>query len=251
MRFNKDVMIVFAELSKHENYILLSSIHEKIINEMSISKLDTVINHLDGKGLILMKYGSDVDANVYYDAPMYKLSGKALMLIENEIKTRFTKDKREKIGLSNPKNNIELKNGKLLPTNKISKPTFLPEAVANIFDILKCYFPKEQWKALKLILEKGTSPKSPLLFSNNGIQLAYVFKELKSGQLLFYTKNEILINWMMANFKYWYRNKEKEFTVSYLNKIISGSRKPSEGNRILSVENRIVKALTLTTREIY
>lgn len=104
------------------------------------------------------------------------------------------------------------------------KPTFKPEAVQQIFDLLKDFFEKTKQPQFKQLLETGENNSKPLIFLDNGNRLADAFKQLIKADIITGCEQKQLEKWICENFKYKYRNKIKVFAPRYVNDIISTNK---------------------------
>ena len=104
------------------------------------------------------------------------------------------------------------------------KPIFKPDAIPQIFDILKDFFSLEEQPELKKLLGSGGNVEQALLFLDNGSRLADTFKQLISADIITGCNKKELENWIFQNFKYKYRKEEKAFTLRYLHDIISTNK---------------------------
>ncbi|MBL4586011.1 MAG: hypothetical protein JKX84_02990 [Flavobacteriales bacterium] len=105
-----------------------------------------------------------------------------------------------------------------------TKPVLKPEAVQAVFEIIKDFFITEQQDELKQILETGNDASQHLVFLDNGNRLADAFKQLKKADVITGCKQKELESWIQGNFKYKHRKQVKEFTLRYLNDIISTNK---------------------------
>lgn len=110
------------------------------------------------------------------------------------------------------------KNPNILEESKI---VFKPEAIPQIFDILKDHFPKTQQGELKRIIETGDNSKEALFFMGSGNRLADAFKQLYVGDFITGCEKKELEGWIAKNFQFRWRQEVKNFSARYLNDIIS------------------------------
>jgi hypothetical protein len=104
------------------------------------------------------------------------------------------------------------------------KPMFKPEAVDQIFDLLKGYFSSDHQTQLKQIISTGGNATEKLIFLDNGNKLADAFKQLIKTNFITGCEQKELEAWIQNNFNYRYRKQIKEFTPRYLNDIISTNK---------------------------
>ena len=152
-----------------------------------------------------------------YDINLIELCNKAGFPLEH-IDCSMTI---EHFRLTEQKTEILKEGTKIVQPKQKTKPIFKSGFIVKIFDILKDFFDKEDHTKLNQILETGGDVGKPLIFLGSGKRLANVFKQLiKSGIITGCTQKE-LENWIFVNFNYIYLKKNKLFTLSYLNAIIS------------------------------
>ena len=104
---------------------------------------------------------------------------------------------------------------------KLVSPTFTPESVPRIFDVLKDFFsPKQQPELYKILQGRGNALE-PLLFMDTGNRLADAFKQLYDCGFIKGCKKKELENWIGENFLFRKGDMENHFSPKYLNDIIS------------------------------
>lgn len=116
------------------------------------------------------------------------------------------------------------------------KPKFIPEAVTIVIDILKNYFDKNDQTELKRIIETGNKANKKLLFEGNGNILTDTFKKLIEHNFIIRCQKLDLIDWIVSNFEYMYRNKVKKYTRNTVSKIISQNNQPCK-YPLIEIEN--------------
>lgn len=104
------------------------------------------------------------------------------------------------------------------------KPIFKPEALRQIFDLLKDFFSFEHQKELLHILETGDNAREQLIFKDTGNRLADAFKQLHSADFITSCPKNVLENWVRLNFAYSPKGKVNKFKTRYLNDIISTNK---------------------------
>lgn len=115
------------------------------------------------------------------------------------------------------------------------RPTFEPESINQIFDILKNYFSIEQQPRLKEILETDNNSSEKIVFKWYGKTLVDFFKQLMIGRFLFIPVKADLEKWIVSNFLYSNRQSHKKFILKGTHKIISGSERAAKGKRLIDV----------------
>lgn len=126
----------------------------------------------------------------------------------------------------------------------ISIPRFKTEEKDNIVEILKDYFPG-QHDLLRDVISKGELKELKLLFYGSCRTLLDFFKQLMKGHFLTIQVQSDLEKWIEQGFEYIHRGKPKEIKAKYASKIISGSERAAEGNRLIEVinENGVFKII--------
>jgi hypothetical protein len=124
------------------------------------------------------------------------------------------------------------------------KPSFAPEHIPTIHQLLKDFFAPEEQDQLLEIITNGSKLQQPLLFKHNGNRLADAFKQLIKGDIITGCQQKELEQWILGNFKYQYRGEEKSFTSRYLNDVISTNKEMCQNPIIDVMKNpiRIIKA---------
>ncbi len=129
-------------------------------------------------------------------------------------------------------NILELKiEDKDLNTN----PTFKPEKIDEIFNLIKTYFSEEDQPQLIELFKTGSTPKNKLLFKGNGKTLLDFFKQLMIGQFLTIQVQSDLEKWTSDSFYYLKNKKPCPIKRGYASKIISGTERAAEGNRLIDI----------------
>ncbi|MEC5173902.1 hypothetical protein [Chryseobacterium nepalense] len=116
------------------------------------------------------------------------------------------------------------------------KPTIQKETVETVFAILKDFFDIEEHKEFKKILTTLENTNEKLTFKSFGNQFADTFKKLFENNLIVGCQKTDLINWIVLNFNFIYRNKVKEFKTKTVEPIISGKLTPCK-KPIIEVKN--------------
>lgn len=104
------------------------------------------------------------------------------------------------------------------------KPIFKPETIETIFDLLKGFFYPIQHDELQELLDTGNNLSEPLIFLSNGNRLADAFKQLIKSDVITGCDQIHLENWILKNFKYFFRGQITDYTPKYLNDIISTTK---------------------------
>lgn len=121
-------------------------------------------------------------------------------------------------------------------------PTFKPEAIGGIFNILKDFFSIEDQTELIRILKTGNNTNEQLIFLDSGNRLADVFKQFFETGIITGCDKKELERWICKNFNYRYRREIKSFTADYIEKCISRNDQPCK-NPILKIENGEIKKI--------
>lgn len=114
-----------------------------------------------------------------------------------------------------------------------SKLKFKPEEINTIFNLLKDFFSEDHQVLLLKLLKTGTNATEKLIFLSTGNLLADAFKQLINAKIIIGVQKKELEAWIQKNFCYRHGNEVKEFTLRYLNEIISTNKCISEKNAIL------------------
>jgi hypothetical protein len=117
------------------------------------------------------------------------------------------------------------------------KPVFRPQAIEQIFDLVKIHFKPEHQTKLKQIIESGGNSTEPLLFNGNGKTFLDFLKQLMEGQFLTIAVQKELEAWVVKNFKYLHNGHAKTFTPKYTSTIISGNTRAAKGNRLIDIKS--------------
>jgi hypothetical protein len=108
----------------------------------------------------------------------------------------------------------------------IPKPCFKTDSIEMITKDLNAFFEVNQHAQLKQIIETGGKANEKLLFRDNGNRLTDYFRRLYKEDTITGCNKKELINWIVKNFKYIYRESEKDFIFKTVEKIISGTGQP-------------------------
>jgi hypothetical protein len=108
----------------------------------------------------------------------------------------------------------------------IPKPCFKTDSIEMITKDLNAFFEVNQHAQLKQIIETGGNANEKLLFRDNGNRLTDYFRRLYKEDTITGCNKKELINWIVKNFKYIYRESEKDFIFKTVEKIISGTGQP-------------------------
>jgi hypothetical protein len=119
------------------------------------------------------------------------------------------------------------------------KPIFKPDAIPQIFAILKDFFVLDEQPELKTLLESGGNVEKVLLFNGAGKTLLDTFKQLLSGQFLMVSSQKDLQKWLSKNFMYLdNKSNSKQLTAKYASTIISETNRAAKGNRLIDVTEK-------------
>lgn len=129
-------------------------------------------------------------------------------------------------------------------------PIFSMGEIDTILGILEVYFKPKDRVALRDLLEKGFSEKSPILFLSNGNKLLDAFKKLYEYHYITGIEKQELQNWIRDNFIYSFRGQEKAYTQDYLEKNISRNGYPCKDTILLVESGKIVKSSNQFTKKI-
>lgn len=121
------------------------------------------------------------------------------------------------------------------------KASLKPEVIEPLFNILKDFFEKEQQDSFKTILETFENSPEKLLFKANGNRLADTFKRLIETDLITGMQKKDLINFVAANFTFFYRGEVKEFKIKTLEQTISEDTNPCKKPIIDIVKGEVIR----------
>jgi hypothetical protein len=116
------------------------------------------------------------------------------------------------------------KTTRLEGNNVNNRVSFKPELLPQIFAILKDFFEPKRHNDLMVLLEDGKLNGTPLIFNDSGNRIADAFKQLINSDLCIGSNKKGLEKWIFSNFHYKHRGQEKQFTLRYLNDIISTNK---------------------------
>ena len=123
------------------------------------------------------------------------------------------------------------------------KPTIQPEAFEAVFLILKDFFDEEYQNEFETVFKTFGTVKNKLTFKSNGNKFADIFKKLFDNHFITGCQKTDLINWIVSNFNYLYRNEVREFKNKELQKTISGNQTPCK-NPIIEINNNKILKVT-------
>jgi len=98
------------------------------------------------------------------------------------------------------------------------------QAKETIFSILKDFFDTEQQDEFKEVLTTFGTAKNKLVFKSNANKFTDTFKKLFENNFIVGCQKTDLIDWIVLNFKFIYRNEGKEFKTKTVEQIISGNQ---------------------------
>lgn len=139
---------------------------------------------------------------------------------------------------SNSKTTQSLKVGS---NNVKPKITINLDVKETIFLLLKDFFEAEQQDEFKEVLTTFGTVKNKLIFKSNGNQFTDTFKKLFENNFILGFQKTDLINWIVLNFNFMYRNEVKEFKSKTVETIISGNQTPCKKPLIEIKNGQILK----------
>src|SRR5699024_2146989 len=113
-------------------------------------------------------------------------------------------------------------------------PVFSVEDISAFCLVLKPYFSVADYTKLENLLSSELSIDSRLVFNGNGNGLANAFKQLYDAQLIYGCSKIEMESWLARNFCYFSKGKKKNYSLKYLNDIIS-SQNPGSKRPILKI----------------
>lgn len=114
-------------------------------------------------------------------------------------------------------------------------PIFENSCILSLCNLLKPYFSEQHFYYLETLLETAGPLPNKIFFLSEGNKLADIFWQLYENKLVFNCNKMQLEQWIAANFQYLDRSDAKDFTLKYLNKIISTDHQMCK-NPILSIK---------------
>lgn len=120
-------------------------------------------------------------------------------------------------------------------------PTIEANTAFTLFQIIKGFFNTDQQTDLKVLLETGTEVNTKLLFKDNGNRLTDAFKKLIEHDLITGCTKKDLSGWIVSNFSFMYRSKEKAFISETVLATISTDKQPCKSPLIEITNGKIVK----------
>ncbi len=115
-------------------------------------------------------------------------------------------------------------------------PIFESSSISSLCNLLKPYFSEEDFYYLENLFETAVQVPRKLFFLSEGNKLADVFWQLYENKLVFNCNKMQLEQWIALNFQYLERGNAKDFTLKYLNKIISTDHQKCK-NPIVDISN--------------
>lgn len=115
-------------------------------------------------------------------------------------------------------------------------PIFESSSISSLCNLLKPYFSEQDFYYLENLFEIAVQVPRKLFFLSEGNKLADVFWQLYENKLVFNCNKMQLEKWIASNFQYLERGNVKDFTLKYLNKIISTDHQTCK-NPILEIYN--------------
>lgn len=100
-------------------------------------------------------------------------------------------------------------------------PTFKPSVISSLTTLLKPYFSEQDFVRLQVLLATAQGLNAKIIFLSEGNRLADLFWQLYQQKLVFNCNKAQLEKWIASHFKYTERGSERDYTLKYLNKIIS------------------------------
>ena len=104
------------------------------------------------------------------------------------------------------------------------KPIFVPESISDLYEILRDFFSPEDQVELLWLLQNGGNTSKPLIFLDSGNRLADAFKQLYNCDIIRGCQKKELEEWVLKNFQFRKKDKIVNYTLRYLNDIISTNK---------------------------
>lgn len=102
-----------------------------------------------------------------------------------------------------------------------SVPYFLPEYRTTLLEILKSYFNSDKHEDLSKLITDPHQKLPILTFLGNGNKLPDAFKKLIQENIITQCNKKELEAWISKNFRYFSNKQNQDYTLKYLNDIIS------------------------------
>jgi len=115
-------------------------------------------------------------------------------------------------------------------------PSFKPEIIDIVFELLKDYFSEPDQVKLFQLLQNPSEDYGVLVFLDTGNRLADAFKQLYDSDFILGCQKKDLQCWIKDNFKFTYHENVKAFKLKYLEDIISTDKEKC-AREILTVKN--------------
>jgi len=124
------------------------------------------------------------------------------------------------------------------------KPVLKPEAVQNVFEIIKDFFNIKQQADLIEVIATGNIASEKLLFKGNGNRLTDTFKKLIEHDFITGCQKQDLINWIISNFTFIKQGKEQAFVYDTVEKTISRNNYPCK-TPLIEIKNGQIQKVEL------
>jgi hypothetical protein len=198
----------FSKWSLEVKYILNDFFEKYGTNELILNELIKIVNVIPGLTDMWLKQFANFNENDH-DKPLPILPQNIGMQM---LQTNFDLISDLNI-LFKSKHHPDLK----ISSDEKNKPIFKPEAIPDIFNLIKGFFDEKEHVELKRILKTGDDVKGPLLFKDNGNRLADAFKQLINGDIITACEKKELEFWIRKNFVYRSDGKIKKAMCCSLN----------------------------------
>lgn len=220
---------IFISLKSH--YVLLDDIfilnHENIFTKTNQTFINSVKNLVFSNNIF---FDWDIDKETDFWEKFSKSNYFGWLNfteINSSIRTIsfLAKVITKTIKIENLENNsIIIKNVEVENRNVKPKISIQAEAFETIFSILKDFFEAEQQDEFKEVLTTFGTAKNKFIFKSNSNQFTDTFKKLFENNFILGCQKTDLINWIVLNFNFMYRNEVKEFKTKTVEEIISGNQ---------------------------
>ena len=193
--------------------------------------------------IVIKEYIRDNNLKRDYSKILDAIEDQLLLLEAEKEAGTFSPGPREikELPVQEEKERVPIRNHPAI-TKKANRVVFKPEAVNQVFHLLKDHFPKEQQEELKRILIEGGNTKQPLYFMDNGTRLAHALRHFKEADIITGCNKKQLEEWLITNFVYKNRKGEiAHFSADYATKLISRNsnicKNPITGLKEISENN--------------
>ncbi|WP_027392488.1 hypothetical protein [Aquimarina latercula] len=223
--------------------IYAEQIDSKYIREIEYLRIkanyyqSNVLPSIDVDQEVVYVYATHIYLKDFLEKELQQFTGDILDVIALE---NLEKEKEREPLVSDNGNHLGLYDDHGLPPFKENRkkgtPVFKPSIISSLCNIIELYFSEQDFSYVGLLLETAQNVPKKVVFLSEGNKLADIFWQLYENKLVFNCNKMQLEQWIVANFQYLDRSNAKDFTLKYLNKIISTDHQMCK-NPILSIKS--------------